>query len=301
MIDVYNNLDEFKRQPEFIKHPSVPDDVLSFVASTWNTSVKRSFCAFTITRNEPFYLPLWCSYYAEQFGEENLIILDNGTTDGSIADAKKRWPAIKILDIRTEEAFNWPWNTYIVNLVQRTCLKAYEVVVFSDTDEFLIPFSDTTLRKYAENFRTSPHQHVRARGVSIVHQFDLEPPMDRNFPLNHRSTMFATFPYSKTLISKVPLDWVKGHHRHAAYDDDHVDDDLALLHLREIDLGLFLERYRSRIKFKTFVSGSTFGSDDENDVKTYFRTLRAPWSSLEEFNTKALNVPEHWKEQISLR
>lgn len=266
---------------------------------------KRDFAVFTIVRNEPFYLPIWCDYYARNFGEESLFILDNSTSDSSVRDAQARWPGINVGQVPSEEAMLYGWTTEVAKTFQRVCLEKFQVVIFADADEYLIPSARyANLREFCDVFLASPRPYVRAQGWAPIQQLDVEPPLERHgLLLEQRNSMWRTKRYDKTLISKVPLNWAKG--IHTIYDDrgtklidDPVDVDLALVHTRDVDAGVFHRRCVDRSKMKSS-KGLNFGSTDFETVKAYFQTLIPWWQTFEpsdpEYIGTAQPVPLHWK------
>lgn len=270
--------------------------------------VKRRAAALTITRNEPVWLHVWCNYYCSSFPEEDVYVLDNSTSDGSVQLAKQLHPGINVIDAQYSTAFDHLWLKHTVENHQRSLLGDYDVVLFAETDEFLIP----DFNKYADiydyccTFASSSvdHHSRRAEGWGVVHQIDIEPPVDLNSDqslLEHRHAMWRLPDYDKTLITKVPLVYSKGFHTIFHYEggpkwiDQPIDPDLKLLHAWHIDLDLYHHRHMARRK--TGARGH-HGSPDLDEVKTFFRTLKEPWnrdrlSPIYEGNSVAL--PEAWR------
>jgi len=271
---------------------------------------KKPFAAFTIVRNEPFFLPIWCSYYVRAFGEENIYVLDNSTSDASIERVRGRWPKINIKSVPSAQANAWAWTTDVVKSFQASALKAHDVVVYADADEFLIP-KFTDLHSYCEIFRSSDRQYVRACGWGVIQNIDKEHQVDVTGPvLQDRREAWRTPRYDKTLISKIPLPWAKG--LHTIYDasghkmsDDPVDHDMSLVHLRDVDLTLLHQRSLERSKMVPYLdqygcASLYHGSTNIEHLKTYFRTRVAPWNpkTIEEFTNEVQLVPEHWRRSI---
>lgn len=275
------------------------DAIVDVVGLMSPSSVKRKFAAFTIVRDEPFFLPVWCDYYARNFGEENLYVLDNSTRDGSIDVVKERWPRINVKQVPSTDAMLFSWTTDVVKLFQRALLRSHEVVVFADSDEFLIPSRRYTgLRAYCEEFLASEREFVRATGYGIVHQVDSEPPFEQGDLLAYRGSMFRTRGYDKTLLSKVPLDWAKG--IHTVYDHDHnkrndpPDHDLTLCHIRDFDMNVFHKRCVDRAKLGALHHGST----DIEKVRAYLKTRLMTWLTIKEpseYTGNRVPIPECWR------
>jgi len=221
-----------------------PDAALEQAANMVNLghTGKRDFAAFTIVRNEPFFLELWCSYYGTAFGYDNLYVLDNGTDDDSVLRAKANFPRINVVSVPSERVADWAWCTNVVKCFQRIYLRGHRVVVFADADEYLVPETGDNLRQYCDMFLASERDYVRAKGWGVVHQVDSEPVLENTCDvLRHRLKAWRAPQYDKTLISKVPLDWAKGSHtiyvNGRKMGDAPVDEELALVHLRDVDLA----------------------------------------------------------------
>lgn len=264
---------------------------------------KRDFGAFTIVRDEPFFLLLWCSYYSRAFGEENLYVLDNSTSDGSVETAKRLFPRINIIDVPNDNAMNWAWCTNIVKCFQRIFLRGYNVVVFSDADEYLVPEDGHGLRTYCERFLASDDQYVRATGWGVVHQVETEPlVVTEDSILDFRTIAYRTSNYDKTLISKIPLEWAKGNHTiyidGKKLSDDPIDLNLSLVHLRDFDSNIFFNHCQARAKIagSAYQVASIHGASNLQQVKNYLRTLVPSWGvGTKEYSDETKNVSEVWK------
>lgn len=272
---------------------------------TLRNRTTNTLAAFTIVRNEPVFLDMWCSYYSKHVSEENLYVLDNNTTDDSIKNTTKRWPKIHVVNIQNRDAFDYTWMTNTVKTFQRALLRAYEAVIFSDSDEFLMPILGD-LRQYCDDFLKSERQYVRAEGWGVVHQIDSEPEIDLNRPLSNRNSMFRAPMYDKTLISKVPLEWARGFHTiyrdGKKLNEDPVDETLCVLHVRDIDLNTFHQRCINRSKMQAVPGGSFHGAEASiEQIKAYFRTLETSWTATptREYLDEKRRVPESWKNQLT--
>jgi hypothetical protein len=270
---------------------------------------KRDFAAFTIVRNEPFFLELWCSYYGAAFGHDNLYVLDNGTDDDSVVQAKAKFPLINVVSVPSERVADWAWCTNVVKCFQRIYLWGHRVVVFADVDEYLIPETGETLRRYCEQFLASDRDYARAKGWGVVHQVDNEPILvDQHDVLRHRDVAWRAPQYDKTLISKVPLDWAKGSHtiyvNGTKLGDDPVEHDLAMVHLRDVDVNLFFEQCIRRAKLlgPDYQTTSFHGAATIELVRKYFRTRKPLWNAGDSAYTNEQRiVPETWKQALFIR
>ena len=198
--------------------------------------VQRSkVAAFTTAYNDPTFLPIWLRYYGEALGgEQNLFVLDHGSDDGSTANlglaSKIRVP---------REEFDEDQRCTFVSRFHASLLCYYDVVIFSDPDEILIPDPE----KYSglRDFITQRcEQFVTAIGVEVQHIPDSENEINFNLPIlrQRRYVRFAA-DYCKTLISRIPLIWRPGFH--SCNYSPLIDRDLFLFHLKSIDRSLSVE------------------------------------------------------------
>lgn len=285
----------------------IPDDMITY-AGKFASMTKRPFAAFTIVRNEPFFLELWCQYYGRAFGEENLYVLDNSTSDGSIDLVLKRFPRINVVSVPSTEAMRWAWCTSIVKCFQRMCFRGHEVVIFSDADEYLIPNDGRGLLDFAQRFRSSNQNYVRATGWGVVHQIDQELALTScEGVLNERRRAWRSPAYDKTLISKIPLDWAKGSHTIKVagqkLTDDPRDSSLALVHLRELDFKLFHKRAIDLAALNPDgLPLAQHGSTNIEQIKQYFRTRVPSWKTGPlDYVDEPIDVPVNWKTSIENR
>jgi len=194
--------------------------------------------AFTMAFNEAAFLPLWLDYYGAQLGRENLYVLDHGSTDGSTQDLAPT----SVVHVPRAERFDEDQRAAFVSRFQASLLCYHDIVIFSDTDEFLVPHPSlfTDLRDYAGQ---RCDRAVTAVGLDVVHRPDIEPPLDLSRPVLAQRG-FAQFraEYCKTLVSRIPLEWAPGFH--CCQIAPRVDPDLFLFHLKRADRDLALAALR---------------------------------------------------------
>jgi hypothetical protein len=256
------------------------------------------FAAFTITRNEALFLPLWCQYYSTVFGEENCYIIDNDTTDGSVETVKQRFPSINVEQQHREAEHDTRWLLEVVQRKQRQLLASHKVVVFAETDEFLLAkpggkYKD--LHDVCEQLLVDPHRNwIQAQGWQCMQAPD-EPAITvvRGEPaLKDRATVQQHEQYCKTLVSKVPLSWVGGFHwrdignGRGDKNPSSIDSDLALLHLWTLDAEAFMERRRNRMQkwgqLEKWPDMWTMFKDQENSCRLH----------------ASMPTPEEWRELL---
>ena len=205
-----------------------------------------------MVRNESFMLPRWLRYYSEQLGAENLIVLDDNSTDGSTSHldvSVLRVPQIvprrsgSPEEMRKAVQFDGR-RTTLVNNLARGLLQYVDTVIYVDVDEFLVPRPRTglDLRGYLDGL---DEPVVAGVGLNLLHQPSIEGPFDpqRGILEQRRHVSYVTA-MCKPAIKQVDADWLPGFHgcRH----EYRVDPDLLLLHAKFFDVETALSSHRSR-------------------------------------------------------
>jgi hypothetical protein len=276
---------------------TIPDSLVQASTDVFlqSRSEKKKVAAFTIVKDEPFFLDRWIAYYAHAVGEENLYILDNGTTDDSIQLAKQRWPKSHFILYETPKACDWSLITNTAKCFQRVLFHAYESVLFSDVDEFLLPVTGN-LRKFCNQFLISNDQCIKAEGWGVIQQLD-EPAIINGSMLKQRQKAWRAPQYDKTLLSKVPLDWSRGNHK--VNGTIKSSSGLILLHARDIDAQVFFEHCKHRATLKNVHSPSFQGATEFNQVLTYLQTRVAPWDPTSiQYTSESRNISDEWRKQF---
>lgn len=193
--------------------------------------------AVTMVYNESVFLPIWKQYYGNSIGEDNLFILDYGSDDGSCDDLA---PASKLRLPRGE--FDEDQRAEFISKFQSSLLCYYDAVIFSDTDEILIPDPEKYVT-FHDYIRQRCTHYVNAVGVEVLHLPDIETDMDLRQPLlgQRRYAQFSAS-YCKPLISRVPLLWDAGFH--SCNYPPAIDPHLFLFHLKRMDQKIALHKQR---------------------------------------------------------
>jgi hypothetical protein len=255
---------------------------------------RKDFAAFTITRNEPLFLRVWLNYYTSVFPPEDIYVIDNSTADTSVEEARVLHPRVNFVFQPSVSAHISLFLKRTVESQQTLLLKNYKVVVFSETDEYLIPTTRYSgLRDYCEQFLLSDKQHVRAQGWNVVQQPDNEASVGREPGqqiLADRSSMWRLPVYDKSLVTKRPLTYTKGFHViYVNGTRDYkgaVDEDLSLFHAWCVDVDEFYRRHGERLKLA-----------DRAKAEELFRNVTSTKNSYGDVYAVGdkTPVPEHWR------
>lgn len=184
----------------------------------------------TVARDEAALLPRWVAHYGAQVGLENLQVFDDGSSDGGTEALP--CPVRPVRGFRPGR-----FESDRIRLVSDAAaglLASYDVVVFTDVDELLLP--DPALHAglvdYLAARRDVPVMAPLA--LNVVQHVDLEGPLDPSRPvLGQRS--FAKFApvMCKPALKRVPAPWTAASHGvRAAY---RPDPELFMVHLKFAD------------------------------------------------------------------
>ena len=193
--------------------------------------------AVTFVYNELFNLPIWIRYFGDQFGRENLFVVDLGTTDGSTDDLGD----VNRIAVPRDE-FDEYTKTNFINFLQRGLLNYYDTVIYTDADELVVPdpeiFPD--LRTYLER---SSFDYVSCIGLNIVHVLNREDPLDVTKPILPQRR-FAKFLSAtcKPCVSRVSMNWSPGFH--CSDKPPRIDPALFMFHTKWMDYNLAMQRQK---------------------------------------------------------
>lgn len=185
-----------------------------------------------MVRNESTMLPRWIDYYARQLGMDNLLVLDDNSTDGSTVDVPcttHRLPS---------GSWKSSWDTgrvRLVNGIARGLLECYDVVVYTDVDEFLVP--DPAHHAGLLDYLTTraDRQVIAPLGMNVVHNPRVEEDLDLSRPILAQRRFVKFVPgMCKPLLKRIPAAWSPGFHGIRAPFD--IDRELWMLHLKYHDV-----------------------------------------------------------------
>jgi len=266
-----------------------------------------------MSREEEPFLRLWCNYYCEELGADNVYVLAE-PGDETIGPATERHPGIHVMSTPAPQglAFNERWRTDTVWDWHHVLLTQHKAVIFADTDEFLIPSDGSTLRDYCDRFIESDAPFIRGKGWNVVHDVDNEPAVefvDGCHILAQRNQMWEMPKMDKTLLTKQPLSYSGGFHH--VWESRSVGNrvpievspELAICHLQMFDLDVYLQRHHRRVARMppdpTYYK-EIYTCGVRNMAKFYFQTKWCLWEQGSQLPWGFLpyEVPEHWKERL---
>lgn len=188
----------------------------------------------TMVRNEAGMLPRWLRHYGGQVGSDALFVIDDMSDDGSTEGVEAtviRLPERSTAGGRRFDQF----KAQMGNLLGQTLLTAYDAVIFTDVDEFLVPdprhFS--SLPHYLDSL--GDRDVVAPIGLELMHSPVSAPALRTDLSLltQRRHVRFAPFS-CKPLIKRRPFRWGPGQHGiQAPYT---IDRGLFLFHAHFADL-----------------------------------------------------------------
>jgi len=185
--------------------------------------------------NEPEFFPIWRRYYASQFGEQNLFVIDHGSDDGSLDDAGQS----SIIRLPRSPKSNPQRSAAISNQVAML-LNFYDHVIQVDADEFLVvdPRKHESLGDYCS--KKLPNEVITSIGFNVGQLTNSEPDLDEAQPvLSQRKWAQFVSPMCKPNIVSAPVTFGEGFH---GCDRPPFYSDVYCLHLRYFDKQMGLQR-----------------------------------------------------------
>lgn len=170
---------------------------------------RPTVAAITMVRNERAMLPRWVAHYAAQCGgAEHLLVIDDNSDDGSTDDLP--CPVVRIPPLTGHFE---PTRLALLSKFAAGLLEAYDAVLFTDADEFLVaePRKYETLVDFVADRPDEPV--IGAMGLNLVHHLGHEAPLDPDLPLLSQRRLAKFIPLMcKPALKRVPAAWTAASH-----------------------------------------------------------------------------------------
>lgn len=192
-----------------------------------------SVCVITMARDEGHMLRRWVDHYVAQVGAENVVVVDDNSSDGSTDDLP--CPVLRIPPLR-KQGFE-PARMGLLGSLSAAMLEAYDAVLFSDADEFVVadPDRHASLRHFVA--ARPRRQAVGVLGLNVLHDTAREAPLSDDEPILGQRRLAKFLPLMcKPSLKWVPADWV--HASHGIKCPFEVDPELFMFHMKFADRDL---------------------------------------------------------------
>ena len=186
--------------------------------------------AITMARDEGNMLPRWVAHYARELGPENVFVIDDNTVDGSTDDLP--CSVLRIPPI-TKKSFE-PARMGMVSGLSQALLEAFDAVLFSDADEFIV--ADPAKHKSLRHFVAARpgREALGVVAINVVHRVGVEAPLDPGKPILGQRRMGKFIPLMcKPALKWVPARWAMA--SHGIQTKYAVDPDLWMFHMKFAD------------------------------------------------------------------
>lgn len=199
--------------------------------------------AVTFTHNHSTYTDLWTSYYSRFF--DSLRFID---IDGPIRN-------------------DWGATTRNLNEEQEGLFKGYNLILFADVDEFVVPDPEK-YKDLGEYLDKVEEDVVRCVGYNVI-QMD-EPELDLTQPIMKQRSYWSHDPmYNKYVILTKPQVFLNNHNIQNSKEQD---SDLFMLHLRDADIKSAVERCEAL--------GRTFDMNEFEKRKATAQPIPNKWKEV---------------------
>lgn len=221
----------------------------------------------TMVRDEGAMLRRWVEHYGREVGVEHLVVLDDGSSDGSTADLP--CPVIPLPPLTR------PFERSRMGLLSGLAsglLEAYDAVVFTDADELLVADPDRWSDLGHFVHEQPDALALGALGLNVVHAPGEEPLDPARGVLEQRA--HATFVplMCKPAMKWVAADWAAASHGlRAPYD---VHPDLYLFHLKFADrdhLRAVADHRRAMVEADGRAAGTSWSKNADEMVEVLDR------------------------------
>lgn len=242
--------------------PEKQNECLQLKRRFVEASCLDSVAVVTMARDEGFFFPIWLRYYSRAVKPHCIFVLDHETGDGSLdlgftaalpesaseKDSLERSlrqagsPFVRCM-VQHEYFCDEKWRLKTVESAVASLLGCYNMVIFGDTDELIVPV-DGSLSSFLSCHCNNPPRVLRCTGFE-VHHADSEAPFDPSRSVfEQRSFWFPNKDYSKPAVVSAPVKWNAGFHTLSQEDTPEPCGQLVLVHLHRVDRARSLLRHQ---------------------------------------------------------
>ena len=144
----------------------------------------------------------------------------------------------KIVKIGDMLRHDWSATTNLLNSLQPELFKDYDLILFADVDEIIVPNLDK-YKNLGDYLDRVTQDVIRCVGYNVI-QMEGEPPIDLTKPiLDQRDYWSRDQMYDKYVIITEPQQYISNHD---IVNTKQPNPDLVMLHLRDIDIDMAKSR-----------------------------------------------------------
>ncbi|HNY25102.1 MAG TPA: glycosyltransferase family 2 protein [Alphaproteobacteria bacterium] len=195
----------------------------------------KKIAVITMARNDAFFLGRWIEYYGRELGKENLYVFLDGLDQAVPLNAGKT----NIIKLEHHDLsrldFDKHKSSTISKIAHDLFSKGYDIVIGTDSDEFLIvdPKTKKSLVQYLSEQKIKTP--LSGLGMDVGQDLNQEDQLDPEKPfLTQRGFALLSTRYTKPVVISKPARWGRGFHCVKGHNFK-IDKNLYLLHFGSVD------------------------------------------------------------------
>jgi hypothetical protein len=185
----------------------------------------------TMARDEGTMLRRWVDHYSREVGVDNLVVVDDNSSDGSTDDLP--CTVLRIPPLTSKKSFE-PARMGMLGGLSAGLLEAYDAAIFCDVDEFIVadPKVHESLRHFVAAREGRPALGVM--GLNVVHDVAREAPLVDGEPILGQRRLAKFLPLMcKPSLKWDPAPWALA--SHGIKCPFEVDPELFMFHMKFAD------------------------------------------------------------------